>query len=389
MKTTGLSCLVRVFLVLSLWFAVSLPAADALQPKEKNVYIPYEKLWETFEQDKRGVFLPHDEFERLWQKAYGTPETPPAKPPRDAVIARLHGEILVGDDTAEAKVTMDIEVFAKGWLLLPLAMGDCAMIDPVIQGLPDARIIHDRERGYALLASNQQETSQKAVVTLRWVREISKAPGRNTLTFQAPAAPVNQWEVVIPAEDAQVEVSGGHVVKEQLPAATGFTKVRLHVGADSQPAIAWTPKAEGAKGLDALINVSSLLAATLEEGMIRTQATVTVAVSRAPVAALAILLPREHRVTNVFDPNIREWRVSEQDHEQRLDITLHEPVTAEQTVILELERIQAGLATADIPCLKVPAAIRQQGVLAVFIGEGLKAEAGPRTGLTQDRKSVV
>ncbi|OQC13588.1 MAG: hypothetical protein BWX73_02258 [Lentisphaerae bacterium ADurb.Bin082] len=383
MKTTKTSRLVSCFLVMSLWLVGSLSAADSLQPKEKNVYIPYEKLWETFEQDKRGVFLPHDEFERLWQKAYGTPETPPVKPPRDAVIARLQGEILVGEDTAEAKVTMDIEVFAKGWVLLPLAMSDCAMIDPAIQGLPDARIIHDRQQGYALLASNQQEASQKAVVTLRWVREISKTPGRNSLTFQAPDAPVNQWEVVIPVEDAQVEVSGDRVVKEQMTAKAGFTKVRLHVGANSQPVLAWTPKAEGAKGLDALINVTSLLDATLEEGMIRTQAHVTFAVSRAPVAALAILFPREHRVTNVFDPNIREWRVSEQGEEQRLDITLHEPVTAEQAVILELERIQAGLATADIPCLKVPAAIRQQGVLAVFIGEGLKAEVGPRTGLTQ------
>ena len=129
--------------------------------------------------------------------------------------------------------------------------------------------------------------------------------------------------------------------------------------------------------------MTSRLDATLEEGIVRTQAHVTFAVSRAPIAALAILFPREHRVTNVFDPNIREWRVSEQGQEQRLDITLHEPVTAEQTVILELERIQADMAMADIPCLKVPAAIRQQGVLAVFIGEGLKAEVGPRTGLTQ------
>ena len=42
------------FLVVSVWFAGSL-SADSLQPKEKNVYIPME-LWETFEQDRRGVF---------------------------------------------------------------------------------------------------------------------------------------------------------------------------------------------------------------------------------------------------------------------------------------------------------------------------------------------
>ncbi len=383
MKTSELSLFALGFLVLSIWFGGLAKSAEAPRPREKNIYIPYEKLWETFEQDKRGVFLPHDEFDRLWQKAYGAPEEPPARPPRDAVIARLQGEITVGESAAEAKVTMAIEVFAEGWILLPLALGDCAITEPVIDGLPDARIIHDREHGYTLLAWNPQAATRQGTVTLRWVREINKNPGRNSLTFQAPAAPVNQWDVTIPIEDAQIEVGGGRIVREQLAAAAGATRVRLHVGPGSQPVLSWTPKAEGAKGLDALLNTATAQAVTLEDGMIRTRAVVTFAVSRAPVAALAITLPRDHRVTNVFDPNIREWRVTEQTQQQRLDLTLHEPVAGEQNVVVELERIQAGLELVEIPCLQVPAAIRQQGVLAIFVGEGLKAEIGARTGLTQ------
>jgi len=151
-----------------------------------------------------------------------------------------------------------------------------------------------------------QEASQKAVVTLRWVREINKTPGRNSLTFQAPDAPVNQWEVVIPAEErpgrSQRRPRRQGAADSPKPASPKSAARRRQ-----QPASpGLDAQGRGRQRLDALINVTSRLDATLEEGIVRTQAHVTFAVSRAPIAALAILFPREHRVTNVFDPNIRE-----------------------------------------------------------------------------------
>ena len=34
--------------------------------RERNVYVPYDKLKETFEKEGRGVFLPYEEFLKLW-----------------------------------------------------------------------------------------------------------------------------------------------------------------------------------------------------------------------------------------------------------------------------------------------------------------------------------
>ena len=36
---------------------------------EQTIYIPYEKLREVFERDGRGVFLPYDKFQQLWNEA--------------------------------------------------------------------------------------------------------------------------------------------------------------------------------------------------------------------------------------------------------------------------------------------------------------------------------
>lgn len=369
---------------LFVWLASFLLAAEQLpQPREKNVYIPYDKLWETFEQDRRGVFLPHDEFEQLWQKAYGTKTEPATKPPRDAVISQLQASLNVGDNAAQGTITLEVELFTPGWILLPLALGDGAIGEPKITGIDNARVIHDPTHGYTLLAYIQQPEKNKATVTMRWVREINRAPGRNSLTFKVPAAAVNQWELTFPLPDAQIEVSGEGVLKETMPAEAGNSKIRLHAAPGSQPLISWAPKAEGAKGLEALINVTTTQVTSMEEGLVRTKAEINFAISRAPVTTLALLIPANQRVTTVFDPNVREWQVRDQGQEQLLELTLHEPVTAKQQLTLELECTPADWTLVETPCLRVPAALRQQGRLNIMTTPGLKVEVKEKTGLNQ------
>ena len=50
--------------------------------REKTVYVPYEKLKEIFEKEGRGIFLPYDEFLKLWEASQPKPpEPPPDLPP--------------------------------------------------------------------------------------------------------------------------------------------------------------------------------------------------------------------------------------------------------------------------------------------------------------------
>ena len=54
---------------------------DANQEKlirEQSIYIPYEKLRKVFEKEGRGVFLPYQKFQELWQAAQE--KTPAAAP---------------------------------------------------------------------------------------------------------------------------------------------------------------------------------------------------------------------------------------------------------------------------------------------------------------------
>ena len=43
--------------------------ADDQTVREQTIYVPYSKLRDVFEQKGRGVFLPYEEFQKLWKQA--------------------------------------------------------------------------------------------------------------------------------------------------------------------------------------------------------------------------------------------------------------------------------------------------------------------------------
>ena len=69
------------------------PAAEPAAPppiREESIYIPYAKLREVFEKEGRGVFLPYEKFQALWQAAREKTAPPPeVKPPVDALITEV------------------------------------------------------------------------------------------------------------------------------------------------------------------------------------------------------------------------------------------------------------------------------------------------------------
>src|SRR5574341_1151781 len=90
--------------------------------REKTVYVPYEKLKEVFEKEGRGIFLPYEEFLKLWTGQQKPPEPPPDVPPAAAVIRGGAYTGSVTDKVARFTVTYEVEALKKGWseMALPL-----------------------------------------------------------------------------------------------------------------------------------------------------------------------------------------------------------------------------------------------------------------------------
>ena len=373
--------------------------------REQDIYIPYEKLRQVFEKHGRGVFLPYEKFQELWQAARDAdkPAAEP-KPPVGALITESDNEATVAKDVVQVKAVLKIEVLAEGWNEIPLRLADAAITRATLSSNPPkakdepARIVGEPSQGYMLLIEKKGKQPEQFVLTFEYAKAISRTPGQNSVEFQAPQAPVSKWRVRIPQAGVKVNIQPLIAATEEPAAAPAAgqpdgaaakpveeTVVLAFVGAAPMVRIDWTPKTEGATGLTALASVQAEQQVDIDEGVTRTRTLLVYTISRAELAQLTVEVPADQKVVNVFDANVRQWSVEVVEDRQQITAQLFEPAKGSQQVTVELEKF-AGDKTQDtlqVPVVKALAVGRQQGVVVVRVGQGLRAEATRAGGLLQ------
>ncbi len=374
--------------------------------REQTIYIPYQKLREVFEKEGRGVFLPYEKFLALWKAARNAePKPRDVRPPLPTVIAEAENRATVIEDVVQVDATLKIEVLAPGWNEVPLRLSDAALMRAEIDGQP-ARVVFSPRQGYTLLVRNDTKDAKTLELKLRYAKAYEKAPGENRVTFQAPQAPVNRWQIRVGTPGVKVHVhpliaasevpvhrlaeidardffapgrttdppvnngdgggngaEGGSAAapaaggdadddEEEEPAAAGAADAKdkdpelavlAFVGAAPTVTIDWTPKSEGASGLAALASVEAQQQVTVDEGVVRTRTLLSYEISRAQLAELNVQVPADHKVVNVYDANVRQWNVETVDEAQQIRVQLFQPAQGRQTLVVELEKFSDDL----------------------------------------------
>ena len=390
--------------------------------REQTIYIPYDKLRETFEKEGRGVFLPYDKFQELW-KAARQQQPPPAqsKPPVQALITDIENDALVENDVVRVRAVVKIDVLGSGWIEVPLRLADVALLAAELDKQP-ARLVSGPDGSQTLLLHKEGQETKQVELRLEYAKGISKAPGQNSVTFQPPLAAVNRWRIRIPGAGVKVnvhpmlaatEVPAGSTEQEKPPAQEGSatpdenkpaetqgpgeanassqTVILAFVGAAPTVRIDWTPKAEGARGLDALVSVRAEQEVIIDEAVTRTRTRLEYEISRAELPQLTIEVPADQRVVNVVDPNVRQWNVQSENETQRIVIGLFQPASSNQHVTVELEKFteQSAELPVSVPVVRAVDAGRQLGVVAVRLADGLRAEPLRRAAISQlDAKEI-
>ena len=376
--------------------------------REQTIYIPYDKLYKVFEQPGRGVFLPYEKFQQLWQRAnQNAAATRQQQAPLRSLIKVINSEANVQQDVVMVTANLTIELIGAGWHEVPLNLADAAILSAKI-GDTDARVVR-RGNGYALLTEvtkTDPPASTEIQLKLEYAKAFKRTPGLNHFTVQAPQASVNRWKIRVPEKGVKIQVQpmvaaseDGNTGDQPPPlAAPQETVMDAFFGATPSVVISWTPKAEGASGLQALATVEARQMVTISEGVQRTRAELTYQITRAKLSELTLRVPLQYKVTGIFDDNVRQWEVKEVGEGQDITIQLFQPTIGNQKLIVDLERFDIGLGMAadmqsaivGIPTIEALNVARQQGILLVQLGSGLQAEVSRRAGLLQvDAKEVV
>ena len=357
--------------------------------REQTIYIPFEKLKEVFEKRGRGVFVPYEKFQELWKKAQqATTATKPKKAPVGSLVREMDSEATVVGEVVRVSATIKIDLLTKGWHEVPLRLTAAAIRSAKV-GNDAARVIYRPKIGYVAILEQADEKPRQVVLKIDYAKAFTKSPGRNSISFAAPQAPINRWQIVIPQSGVKVDVKPFLAASAAPKKPAGAkpvneTRVLAFVGAASAVQIDWTPKSEGATGLSAIATVKAEQHSTIHEGVVRSQAQLTYQISRAEKANLNVLVPADQKIVNVFDPNVRKWSFKKTPNGQHVLIELFEPARATQKVTIELEQVQNNLTKpVSLPFFQAMDAGRQQGVVAVALAAGLRAEPVSRSGLTQ------
>jgi hypothetical protein len=373
--------------------------------REQTIYVPYDRLDQVFEKKGRGVFIPYEKFQELWEAARSKKrQTPDKAPPLPAIITEIDSVAVAGKDVMEVTAKLQIELLTDGWQRVPLRLKDAAVRSALIGGEP-ARIVVGKN-GYDLLIRRDPPTPTDAAadedgdpspeessvieLTLVYAKAIQKTPGHNSVSMQAPQAPVNRWSIRIPEDGVKIDVQPLIAATESPavgdPAAEPpqETVLLAFVGSADHVRIDWNPRAEGASGLAALLAVDANQQVYIEEGVIRTHCVLNYRIRRAELSDLEIEVPADHKVAGVFDQNIRQWEVKDDGEIQRIIIQLFEPAREQQQVAIDLEKFASDdLSDVVVPRIAASNVGRQQGTVLVSLTPALRSKANTTDGLVQ------
>ncbi len=345
--------------------------SEPLQPAK--VYVPYEKLRAVFESEKQGVFLPYNEFERLWRLAAGAPaEVREAPTPFLISTARITGK--VGEEVARMQLELTVDVLADGWVEAPIGLGDVAVVQAAFTDETSAKaqpLLRVTDGQYRLLVKGKG----RRVLQVDFARQLASQPGLKVLDFRMPPAAITTLELLIPEENVKVDVEPMLAAAATPAEQDGkkITRLQAFLGASPQVKLSWKPKTEAAAELEPVVISDLLQHVHVAEALIEYTVTTTLEIRRRGVDAFTLQLPGGFRVTSVEGANLSKWDIqappapaAAEPATQNLQVQLFSPARDSYVLTVKMERFlkEPEVKLALAPVL-VQQALRQTGLLAI------------------------
>lgn len=364
------------------------PAQPAATQPAK-VYVPYEKLKGVFETEKQGVFLPYEEFRRLWRAAQRAPaDVVEAPTPYLVSTARFTGT--VGAELATMQLELTVDILADGWVEVPIGLGDVAVAnvrfaepapkpEAAQAPTPLLRVVAGR---YALLTRGKG----RRVLVVEFVRQLVTQPGLNVLSFRIPASAITTLELTIPEENMKVDVEPMLAASTDQVDQAGkkATRLRAFLGSAEAVKLSWKPKTQAAADLAPVVISDQLQHIHVAEALVSHEITFTYDIRRRGVEAFTVQLPGEFRVTGVEGANIARWDIAAAGKTQNLDVKLFSPAKGTYTLTVKMELfLKEPEARVELSAILTQQVLRRTGLIAITHSPRRSVELADAKGLAR------
>jgi hypothetical protein len=324
-------------------------------------------VWAQEPRTEGWVVLPIDEYRALRARAF--PSTPdPAPPPVDAALTRVDYDLRVSGDTVTGQARLAIDVLKQGWVSVQVPAG-MLVRDARMDGRPVAFSTADGAPPRVLISRPGRST-----LTLDVVVPVASGSGTESMALQASGSALSAVTLVVPRTGVDLTVTGGFIAERS---ETGADSRWVVYGTPGQPlAFTWKRKMDDRRAtlpLRTRARITELVA--LGEDSSQVTSSVLLEVTQGAAREAVVSLPPGLVVNQVAGPAVADWQVDR----STLTVTFLEPVESQASLVITGDVRAPREGAVTIPIVRVPAAERETGGIAVdVIGPGEIAQREPR-----------
>jgi len=344
------------------------------KPKIHKLYVPFKDLKDVFEKEGEGVFMPYDEFRKLWDLAYRVvPDN--STPPVAAAVRSAKYKGVASGEMIRFEAEVDVEVLAKGWQRVPLNFRGIGVEEATIDGEP--ALLVPTKGGYDLLLKDPGRRNVKLVL-----RAGAPAKGdTHAAEFSLPPVPLARLSVEVPGADTEVSITP-RLASSTRVTSGGNTELLAFLGPVSNVKLNWRRKPDDGPTVDPLVFASERVLVRVDRGLVRTTFKADLSILRAPLAKFDVVVPADAVVLYVQGDGIRTW--SRNAAGDKITVELREAAKEKYAVEVGLERpLQATPVTVSAPLASLEGMERESGFLRLQAAEGVKVEPRTTPGLIQ------
>ncbi len=356
------------------------PGPSAPGPEVHKIYVPYKDLQKVFEKEGQGVFVPYAEFRALWEKAYRLPDDPTRPPLPAAVRSAVYAGVAEGEGI-RFTATVEVEVLAAGWQRVALDFGGVGIESATIGGEP--ALLVPTEKGYDLLLNGAGRRTLDLVF-----RVGAPLQGEtHVATITLPPVPLARLSLRVPGTDTDVQATP-RLAGSTGPTADGATELLAYLGPVSTVQLSWRRRPDDADRPAPLVFAAETTDVLVDRGVARTSFVAEIAILRAPLDALTLVVPADAVVLYVEGNGIRTWERNAAG--DRIQVALREPVKEKWSLRVGLERAVKDLpAEVALPLVGIEGLERETGFLRLRTADGVKVDPRATPGLVQTDLSAL
>ena len=305
------------------------------------------------------VVLPVSEYAALRHAAFPL-DAEPVAPPVEATLSRIDYDLKVDGDLASGEARLTVDVIKDGWVQLALPSG-LMVREAKLDGRQVTLVTRPAEKGPGgadLLLSK----TGRSILTLKIVAPVSTVAGTDILQLPVSNSAVSHATVELARQGVDVHITGGLLLEHSELASSSRWVANGH-GAEALT-FAWRRKVDDQRATQPLrLRGAVTQLVGLGEDTTQVSAEVYVEVLQGLASELHVLLPEQFTVNQVSGAMVADW-----DNQAReLTVSFIEPVqnTVRFTINGELRLPRAG--KLDVPLLRLPAAERETGGVAIEV----------------------